>query len=82
MNKQFFKIDKNIHLVDILSILNISYDDFFEVNNTNLKIEDILINDFVPFYFLREQTLSFLSNINFNLNSASLGICILEKKKY
>ena len=80
MNKQFFKIDKNIYLVDILSILNISYDDFFEVNNTNLKIEDILINDFVPFYFLREQTLSFLSNVNYNLNSPSLGICILEKK--
>jgi len=77
MNKQFFKIDKNIYLVDILSILNISYDDFFEVNSTNLKIEHILINDFVPFYFLREQTLSFLSNVNFNLNSASLGICIL-----
>ena len=37
MNKQFFKIDKNIYLVDILSVLDVSYDDFFAVNSTNLN---------------------------------------------
>jgi len=81
MNKQFFKIDKNIYLVDILSLLKISYDDFFAVNTIDTKIEDIIINDFVPFSFLKEQTLSFLSNRNYNFNNVSSGVCILEKKK-
>jgi len=80
MNKQFFKIDKNIYLVDILSLLKISYDDFFAVNTIDTKIEDIIINDFVPFSFLKEQTLSFLSNRNYNFNNVSSGVCILEKK--
>ena len=50
MNKDFFKIESKINLLDILDILEISKDDFFsETDNSVLHPEKIYVEDFVSF---------------------------------
>ena len=56
MNKDFFKIDHKITLLDILKVLNISEDDLsFENNNYVLFPENIYIEDFVSFENLKKK---------------------------
>jgi len=81
MNKNFFNYKINIKLNDILKILDIPRDEFLVVNNNNnLNIDEIFINDFVPFKDLKENALSFLNNTNYNFKEIFSGLCILEKK--
>ena len=56
MNKDFFKIDHQITLLDILRVFNISIDDFLlENNNYVLSPEIIYIEDFVSFENLKKK---------------------------
>tara|TARA_X000000950_G_scaffold141429_1_gene175541 strand:+ start:3046 stop:4101 length:1056 start_codon:yes stop_codon:yes gene_type:complete len=80
MNKQFFDYKININLIDILNVLEVSPNQFLSVNNNNLNINDIFINDFVPFKDLKENSLSFLNNTKYDFNKINTGLCILEKK--
>ena len=81
MNKDFFKIDHKINLLDILKILNLSKDDLFSENgHVALFPEKIFIEDFVSFENLKKNKLSFFTNIKSNFKDVSAGICIVEKK--
>ncbi len=83
MNKEFFKIDHNINLLDILNILNISKDDLvFEKDNFVLYPEKIYIEDFVSFENLKKNKLSFFTNVKSNFTNVSSGICIAEKENF
>ena len=56
MNKDFFKIDHKINLLDILKILNLSKDDLFSENgHVALFPEKIFIEDFVSFENLKKK---------------------------
>ena len=79
MNKPFFNSSINIKLNEILEILNIPLSEFLAVNN-DVKIDEIFINDFVPFKDLKENSLSFLNNTQYDFNKIFSGLCILEKK--
>ena len=79
MNKLFFNSSINIKLNKILEILNISIGEFLSVNN-DVNIDEIFINDFVPFKDLKENSLSFLNNTQYDFNEIFSGLCILEKK--
>ena len=81
MNKNFFKIDHKIKLLDILDILNISQNDFFSQNSKNKDLlEKNYVEDFVSFENLKKNKLSFLINIKSNFKKVSSGICIVEKE--
>ena len=80
MNKHFFNFKTNINLSEILKVLNIPLDEFLSVNNFSCNLDKIYINDFVPFKDLKENSLSFLNNSNYNFDLISSGLCILEKK--
>ena len=81
MNKNFFKIDHKIKLLDILDILNISQNEFFSQNSKNKDLlEKNFVEDFVSFENLKKNKLSFLINIKSNFNKVSSGICIVEKE--
>ena len=82
MNKHFFKFKININLSEILKVLDISVNDVLSVNNISCNPDKIYINDFVPFKDLKENSLSFLNNTNYDFHSISSGLCILEKKKH
>ena len=79
MNKPFFNPSINIKLNEILEILNIPLSEFLAVNN-DVDIDEIFINDFVPFKDLKENSLSFLNNTQYDFNKIFSGLCILEKK--
>ena len=79
MNKPFFNSSINIKLNEILEILNIPLSEFLAVNN-DVNIDEIFINDFVPFKDLKENSLSFLNNTQYDFNKIFSGLCILEKK--
>jgi len=83
MNKDFFKIDHKISLLDILEILDISKDDLF-IKNDNLILhpEKIYIEDFVSFENLKKNKLSFFTNIKNNFTNVSSGICIAKKENF
>ena len=81
MNKNFFKIDHKIKLLDILDILKISQNDFFSQNSTNKDLlEKNYVEDFVSFENLKKNKLSFLINIKSNFKKVTSGICIVEKQ--
>ena len=67
MNKPFFNSSINIKLKEILEVLDISLNEFLEVNN-DVNIDKIFINDFVPFKYLKENSLSFLNNTRYDFN--------------
>ena len=76
MNKDFFKIDNKINLLDILKILNISKNDIVsEKDNIVLYPEKIYIEDFVSFENLKKNKLSFFTNKKSNFKCVSSGIC-------
>ena len=79
MHKPFLNSSINIKLNEILEILNIPLSEFLAVNN-NVNIDEIFINDFVPFKDLKENSLSFLNNTQYDFNKIFSGLCILEKK--
>ena len=63
MNNFFFKIKNKIKLTDILNILDVTEENFLNVNkNINQNIENIFINDFVSFTNLKKNKLSFYTN--------------------
>jgi UDP-3-O-[3-hydroxymyristoyl] glucosamine N-acyltransferase len=80
MNKHFFNFKTNINLNEILKVLDISLDEVLSANNFCCNLDKIYINDFVPFKDLKENSLSFLNNTNYDFGSISSGLCILEKK--
>ena len=83
MNKNFFKIDKKIKLLDILKILEVSQKDFFSCNFfTKEFLENTFIEDFVSFQNLNKNKLSFLNNIKIDLKDISSGICIVKKQNF
>ena len=82
MNKDFFKIDHKITLLDILKVLNISEDDLSFENNYVLFPENIYIEDFVSFENLKKNKLSFFTNVKSNFNHVTSGICIVEKENF
>ncbi len=83
MNKDFFKINSKISLLDILEILGISKNELvFEKDNFELSPEKIYIEDFVSFENLQKNKLSFFTNVKSNLKTVSYGICIVEKKNF
>ena len=64
MNKEFFKIDHKISLLDILEVLDISKDELvIKKDNFVLNPEKIYIEDFVSFENLKKNKLSFFTNI-------------------
>ena len=79
MNKQFFNSKINIKLNEILEVLDIPLNEFLSINN-DVNIDKIFINDFVPFKDLKENSLSFLNNTQYDFNKIFSGLCILEKK--
>ena len=83
MNKDFFKIDHKINLLDILNTLNISKADLvFEKDNFVPYPEKVYIEDFVSFENLKKNKLSFFTNIKSNFTNVSSGICIAEKENF
>ncbi len=83
MNKNFFKINQKINLLDILKILKISNEDFcLEKNNKNISPKKIYVDDFVSFENLKENKLSFFTNIKNDFKNVSSGICIVERKNF
>ena len=83
MNKDFFKIDYKISLLDILEVLDISKDDLvIEKDSFVLHPEKIYIEDFVSFENLKKNKLSFFTNIKNNFNNVSSGICIAQKESF
>ena len=83
MNKDFFKIDHKINLLDILNTLNISKADLvFEKDNFVPYPEKVYIEDFVSFENLKKNKLSFFTNIKSNYKNVSSGICIAEKENF
>ena len=82
MNKDFFKIDNKINLLDILKVLNIPKEDVFNGKGNKISPEEIYITDFVSFENLKKNKLSFLTNFKNNLKDVSSGICIVRKENY
>ena len=83
MNKDFFKIDNKINLLDILRVLDIPKEDVLtEKNNLIVSLEEIYIEDFVSFENLRKNKLSFLTNLKSNFKDVSSGICIVKKENF
>ena len=83
MNKDFFKIDHKITLLDILQALNISIDDLaFEKKNNVLFPEKIYIEDFVSFENLKKNKLSFFTNVKHDFKHVSSGICLVERENF
>jgi len=81
MNKDFFKIDNDVNLLDILKVLNISKKDVFtEKDNEIISPEEIYITDFVSFENLKKNKLSFFTNLKSNFKDVSSGICIVRKE--
>ncbi len=80
MNKNFFKIQTSINLLDILKLLSISKLDFFKLNvNHDKKILLTCIDDFVSFANLSSNKLSFFINKKNNNSNVIYGLCIVEK---
>ena len=83
MNKDFFKIEHKISLLDILEVLDISKDDLvIKKDNSVSNPEKIYIEDFVSFENLKKNKLSFFTNIKSNFKNVSSGICIAEKENF
>ncbi len=83
MNKEFFKINHKINILDILDILDLSKDDIsLKRGNHVVHPEKIYIEDFVSFENLKKNKLSFFTNIKSNITNVSSGICIAEKKNF
>ena len=83
MNKDFFKIDHKITLLDIIEILGVPRKDLsFEIDNFVLNPDKIYIEDFVSFENLKKNNLSFYTNIKSNFKNVSSGICIVEKENF
>ena len=56
MNNFFFKIKNKIKLTDILNTLDVTEENFLNVNkNINQNIENIFIDDFVSFTNLKKK---------------------------
>ena len=82
MNKHFFKIKDKISLFDILKILNISDENFFNINpSCEVDILHHEINDFVSFGNLNLNKLSFFDNKRNNYVSINFGFCVVNKEK-
>ena len=80
MNNFFFKIKNKIKLTDILNTLDVTEENFLNVNkNINQNIENIFIDDFVSFTNLKKNKLSFYTNKKNYLKNVFSGICIVEK---
>ena len=74
MNKEFFKINHKINLLDILDVLALSKDDvFFKRENHVVDLEKIYIEDFVSFENLKKNKLSFFTNIKSNFKDFLLA---------
>jgi len=83
MNKDFFKIDHKISLLDVLEVLDISIDDVvIKKDNFFFDPEKIYIEDFVSFKNLKKNKLSFFTNLKSNFTNVSCGICIAEKENF
>jgi len=83
MNKDFFKIDHKITLLDIIEILGVSRNDLsFEIDNFALCPDKIYIEDFVSFENLKKNKLSFYTNVKSKFKNVSSGICIVEKENF
>ncbi|OUW59412.1 MAG: hypothetical protein CBD59_00870 [Alphaproteobacteria bacterium TMED199] len=83
MDKEFFKINHKINLLDILHILDISKDEIvFKKENLDVHPEKINIEDFVSFENLKKNKLSFFTNVKSNFKNVSSGICIAEKENF
>ena len=83
MNKNFFKIDHKINLLDVLEILDISVEKLdFTNENFDINPEKIYVEDFVSFENLKKNKLSFFTNKKNNFKNVSSGICIVEKENF
>ena len=83
MNKDFFKIDQKINLLDILEVLGLSKDNVFcEIDKAVFQPEKIYVEDFVSFENLKKNKLSFFTNVKSNFKNVSSGICIVEKENF
>jgi len=83
MNKEFFKINHKINLLDIIDILDVSKDEIvFEKEKPVVHPEKIYIEDFVSFENLKKNKLSFFTSVKSNFNHVTSGICIVEKENF
>jgi len=82
MNKDFFRINQKINLMDILKILDVSEEDFFSQKNNVVSIEKILVEDFVSFENLKKNKLSFFTNVKHDFKHVSSGICLVERENF
>ena len=79
MNKFFFKIENKIKLTDILITLNVSEEEFLNVNeNVNINTENYFIIDLVSFSDLTVNKLSFYTNQKNNCKNVISGVCIVK----
>ena len=83
MNKDFFKINYKINLLDILKVLEISINDVvFDKDDDVLFPEKIFIDDFVSFEKLEKNKLSFFTNVKSDFKNVTSGICIIERENF
>ena len=78
MNKNFFKIQNKIKVIELLSTLNINEQEFLRINNNIENINDLFIDDFVSFSNLKKNKLSFLTSKKNDLSNVLSGVCIVR----
>jgi UDP-3-O-[3-hydroxymyristoyl] glucosamine N-acyltransferase len=79
MNKHFFQLKRKVLLCDILKILNISIDNFLNINSKfDKKILKYQIDDFVSFSSLKAHSLTFFENKKNISASINSGVCIIK----
>ena len=80
MNKNFFKIRNKIKVIELLGILDVNQEEFFEVNEKIDNIKNIFVDEFVSFSNLKKDKLSFLTSKIKNFSNPASGVCIVQRE--